>query len=138
MQGTNRVLADREATGIDNVKAVDVLGRIDGRDDRLAVDMVGQRQLDEDAVDRIVGVEAFDERDDFVLSDAIRQSVFEALHSRRDRRLALGADINLARWIVADEHDRKAGLAPCPRGKIRTANSATRSRRIKRRTPFRR
>ena len=46
-----RILADRELAGIVDVKAVDILGRIDRADHRFLVDLAGQRQLDEDAVD---------------------------------------------------------------------------------------
>ena len=44
--------AGREPPGIDDMEAVDILGRIDGVEDRLGIDLLRQRQLDEDAVDR--------------------------------------------------------------------------------------
>ena len=39
------------------------------------------------------------------------QPVLEALHARLDGRLALGADIDRGRRILADQHDREAGRA---------------------------
>lgn len=73
--------------------------------------MAGQRQLQQDAVDRIVGVELREQRLDLVLRRGRGQSIFEAFHARGDGRLALRPDIDRARRIVADQHDREAGRA---------------------------
>ena len=94
------------------MEAVDILVGVDRRDDPLLVDMVGQRQLDEDAVDRIVGVELVDQIDQLLLADRRIAAIFEALHPRLDRRLVLRSDIDLARRVLADEDDRKARRAP--------------------------
>ena len=50
-----------EQAGADRGQPVDVLGRGDRRDDRVLVDLVGQRQLHEDPVDVVVGVERCDQ-----------------------------------------------------------------------------
>ena len=59
--GRERGTAGLQAAGVDGMKAVDIfLGR-DGIEQRLGVDLRGQRQLDEDAVDVVAGVELGDE-----------------------------------------------------------------------------
>ncbi len=77
-------LADREPAGIVDVEAVDVLGRVDRGDHRLLVDLRRQRQLDEDAVDRVVGVEPRDQGEQLVLADvSAGRRVLEARHAGR-------------------------------------------------------
>ena len=49
-----------EPAQADGVDPVDVLGRIDPGNDFLGVVALGQGQLDEDAVDAVVGVQGFD------------------------------------------------------------------------------
>ena len=63
--------------GIDRVKAVDVLGRVDRRDHLLGVDLLGQRQLHQDAVHRRIGIELADQRQQFGLAHGLRQLVVE-------------------------------------------------------------
>ena len=69
--------------------------------------MAGQRKLEQDAVDRRIGVERCEQRLDLFLVRGRGQAMFETRHAGGDRRLALGADIDSARRIVADEHDRQ-------------------------------
>ena len=57
-----------EEAGVDRGQAVDVLAGIDRRDDAVGVDLVGKRELDEDAVDRIVEAEAGDQVEQLVLA----------------------------------------------------------------------
>ena len=57
------VVAEAEQPGVHRVDPVDVLGRIDRIDDRAQADRRGQRHLDDDAIDRRVGVEVADRRD---------------------------------------------------------------------------
>ena len=87
----------------------------------LLVDLLRQRQLHEDAVDRWVGVEPVDQRQQIGLAGVGGQAVLEALHPGLDRRLALVADIDLARRILADQHDRQARA----RGRSRRGSAAT-------------
>ena len=49
--------ATNQSPKIDGMKAVDIFGGIDGFEDAFGVHLFGQRELDEDAVDAIVGVE---------------------------------------------------------------------------------
>ena len=104
------------------MKAVNVLSRINSSDYRLIVDMRGQRQLHQYAVDRIIGVKPLNQRDQIALRNIIRQAVFEAFHPGFHGRLLFRSDINLACRIIADEHDRKTGLAAGCFGKTRHAS----------------
>ncbi len=60
--GHDALAAGRQQADIGQVKAVDILGRIDGGDDRVLVDLVGQGQLHQDAVHRRIGIELVDQR----------------------------------------------------------------------------
>ena len=53
--------AVREQAGVERRQPVDVLGRVDRADDRVGVDLVGDRQLDEDPVDLVVGAQPRDQ-----------------------------------------------------------------------------
>jgi hypothetical protein len=50
-------VAEHELTEVERMQAVDVLDWIDRADHARLVDVVGQRELDEETVDRLVGVE---------------------------------------------------------------------------------
>ncbi len=107
--GNEGLAAGPQAAGIDDVKAVDVLVRIDGIDHGIGIDLVGQGELDQDAVDAVVGVELFDQRQQLGLRGGVGQAVVEGLHAGLDDRLALVAHIDLARRVLADQHDGEAG-----------------------------
>ncbi len=92
-------------------EAIDILVGCDRRDHPGLVHVARKRKLDEDAVHRAVGIEARDQRDQLGLGCAGGQSVLEARHSGRERGLALGADIDLARRILTDQHYRQSGLS---------------------------
>ena len=63
MHGTSALpSAAPQPSDILGVKSVDVLAGIDGVDDALRVDVLRQRQLYQDAVDPVVGVEPGDQR----------------------------------------------------------------------------
>jgi hypothetical protein len=59
--GNEAGTAADEAAEIDGMKAVDVLGRIDGFEDALGVHLWRKRELDEDAVNVIIAVEILDD-----------------------------------------------------------------------------
>ena len=104
--------AQRQPAGADRGQAIDVLARVDPVDHRLLVEMVGKRQLDEDAVDRGIGVEPVDQRVQRLLGGIGGKQVLEALHAAGHGLLALVADIDLAGRILADQHHREPRLAP--------------------------
>ena len=94
------------------MEAVDVLVGVDRGDDLLLVDMLGQRQLHENAIDRGISVELLDHRQQIGLGRFGWQLVLEAVHARFHRALALGADIDLACRVLAHQHHGQASLAP--------------------------
>jgi len=102
----------RQPPGVDRVETVDVLFGVDAGDHRAFVDMLGQGQLNEDTVDRRIGVELRDQSEQLGLAGAGGQAMLEALHPRRNGRLALRADIDRRCRIVADQHHRQPGPAP--------------------------
>ena len=91
------------------MEAVDILVRVDGVDDGLFLDVIGQGQLHQDAVDRPVGIQFGDETEQVCLRRVDVQPVLETFHAAGDRLFRLVADIDLAGGILADQHDREAG-----------------------------
>ena len=113
MHGTNRGTPIASRPDVDRVEAVDVLQRVDPLDDRPLVDLRRQGKLDEDAVDRRVGVEPVDRRRAARpgwSSAGSRSDV--AVHPGGLAGVLLVADVDLAGRVVADEDDGQAGHDP--------------------------
>ncbi len=91
------------------MKAVDVFGGGDGVEEDFGVDLVGQRQLDEDAVDFVAGVEGGDEVEHGFSSDVLGRRDEVAVDAEFGAGLDLVADVNLRGGDVADEHGGEAG-----------------------------
>ena len=98
-----------EFCDVDGVEAVDVFGGVDGADDLGFVDVLGRGALDEDAVDGGVGVELFDEGDQFCLRRGGGEFVFDAVQAEVLALFVLGADIGAGGGVVTDEDDSEAG-----------------------------
>ena len=85
----------------------------------LAVDLLGQRQLHQDAVDVRIGVELGDELEQHLLGRVLGKLVLERLHADLDGLRGLVAHVDLACRILADEHHGEPGreavlrLEPC-------------------------
>lgn len=86
------------------MKAVDILGRIDRVDDRIGIDMRGQRQLHQNAVNRRVGIQLRDQRQQLHFGRFSGQLVLETRHAGWNGLNALVADINGAGQIVSYQH----------------------------------
>ena len=71
------------------MKAVDILGGVDALHHHVGVEMLRQRQLDEDAVHRGIGVQAIDKPQEFVRLGVGREPVLDALDPRLAAGLAL-------------------------------------------------
>ena len=85
------------------------LSGFDRVDDRAGIDVVGQRQLDEDAVNRDVGIadgQGFEQR---LLRRFGRQLDVGGGHTRLFRRFALVAYVDGAGGIVADQDNGQSG-----------------------------
>ena len=94
------------------MKSVDVLAWIDRIDDALRIDVLRQRQLHQNAVDIVVGIELGDQRQELGFAGGLRQVPLEARNAGRGRGFALGAHVHLACRIVAYEHGAKPGYDP--------------------------
>ena len=82
-----------------------ILVGIDPADDRKLIEMLGQWQLDKDAINRRVNIQTFDECDQIGLCGVGSQAMFKTEHSDFDGLLALAADIDGTCRIIADEHN---------------------------------
>jgi hypothetical protein len=90
------------------MKAVHVLVGKDAVGDGVGVKPLRQRELNENSIDGIVGVEAIQQPDEFGGSRTPIEPMQATANAHFRRGLFLVADINLARGIVADEHDIEA------------------------------
>ena len=114
---------------VQRVEAVDVLARIDGEEHAILADPRREGELDEDAVDGRVRVELGHEAEHLVLGGGRGEPVEPAAHADLVRHLLLVARVDLARGVVADEHDGEARRAPVRRRK-RATSAFTPSRTV--------
>ena len=101
-----------QAADVDHVKAVDVLVRVDRRPAPPgAVDLPGQGQLNQDAVDRRVGCSAeLDQVEKLALAGLHGQAMLEGVHAGfRAVWRRLVAHVDLAGRILADQDGGQAG-----------------------------
>ena len=117
--GHERGLSLREQPRIERMKAVHILHGVDGEHHAIGLDLLGQRQLHENAVDLLVGVELRDQLEQRILRGRARQAVLDGVHARLLGLARLVAHVNLARRVIAHEHDRKPGLQAMGRLKLR-------------------
>ena len=74
-------------------------------------DLIRERKLDEEAVDRVIAVQLDDGREHVVLRGVGRKLEVACLHSRLLRGLLLQVDIDVRRRIVANEDGGEADVA---------------------------
>ena len=91
------------------MESVYVFGRIDRQQDLLGVDVRGQRQLHQDAVDFVAAVQAGDEREQFFGSHAFGGRVLFAVEADFLGTLHLAAHVDLRRGVVPDQHHGEPG-----------------------------
>ena len=109
--GDERRPAQVEQAGVGGMESVDVLRRVERLDRHRLVEVLRQRRLDEDAVDRVVVVQLLDHRDQLLLRDVRRKPPVVGADPDLLRRLVLAADVDVRRGIVADEHGCEADVA---------------------------
>jgi len=98
-----------EAAGVDGMEAVNIfLGR-DGVEEGLGVNLLGQRKLDEDAVDVVAGVELGDEGEHLGGGDGVGRGDEVAEDAQFLAGFDFAADVNLRGGHVADEDGGEAG-----------------------------
>ena len=91
------------------MEAVHVLLGVDGVEHFLLVEVLGQRQLAEDAVDLGVFVELGDELHQVVLAGVLRQVVPLGVDAQLAAGLLLGAHVDLGGRVGPDEDGYQAG-----------------------------
>ena len=91
------------------MKAVDVLARVDALGHSLRIDLLRQRQLDQDPVHRRVGIQLVDQRQQLVFRRVGRQVVRKRQHVRGFGEFALVAHVDLRGRVFADQHDGEPG-----------------------------
>ena len=102
--GRERRPAGQQTACIHGMKAVDVLGGIDGVEQGLGIDLRGQRQLDQNAVDLVAPVELGDELEHLLGGDGGRRRDEVAIDAKLGAGLHLVADVDLRRGHVAHQH----------------------------------
>jgi len=121
--------ARRQPSGIERMKAVDVLVRVDGGDHVRCVDLLRQRHLHQNAMDGAIGIEPLHQRYQFVLARGRGKMKVERLHAGLDHCARLAADIGLARGFSPTRTTANPGLRPCApvRRRVSAATAARRS-----------
>ena len=89
---------------IDRVETVDILCRVNRRDHPLRLDRLGERQLHQDAVDPLIGIEPADQIEDRREIGIGRQAELEGRDPGLGAGAPLAADVDLAGRVVADQH----------------------------------
>nr|CUV15163.1 protein of unknown function [Ralstonia solanacearum] len=107
---TEQRRAGHQRAGVGDVEAVDILFGRDGLQHLVAVDVLGQRQLDQDAVDARVAVQRVDAAEQVGLGQVGRVAVEDGQEAVVFARLDLVAHVDLAGRVVADQDDGEAGL----------------------------
>jgi hypothetical protein len=110
--------ADREPPHILGVKPINVLQRIDCVDDFLCIYGFRQRELNQNAVNRWIGVEVLEDLEKFPFRARIGRLVQPARHTRGLTGPSLVADVNLARRMPSDKDDGEAGANSGVRKKL--------------------
>src|SRR3990167_2534243 len=99
-----------KATAVLGMETIDILQRVDGLEHAVLVDMVGQRQLNQDAVDCRVGVKPLDQLKQGGFARVGRQLVLDRANSGFLGAQHLVAYINLAGRVAAYQHHSQPWL----------------------------
>ena len=107
--GTKRSLPCTSSPDVGGVQAVHVLVGIERLYHRVDVDVVGQRELDEQTVDLVVLTKLAHLLDDLVLGRRAGHTHVARQHPGLRGRLLLAANIDRRGGVVAHEDDGEAG-----------------------------
>ena len=102
-------MADQQLAHILRMETIDILLRTNVPDDRVGIDVLGQRHLHEDAVHRGVTIQLLNERQQRRLGRISRQTNRSTRHARFARGLLLGAHVGRTGTIVANEDHCEPG-----------------------------
>jgi hypothetical protein len=103
-----RRTASLQSAGIDGMKSIHILGRVDGVEQSLGVDLGGKRQLNENAVDVVAVVEGVHQVQHVFGGDGIRRRDQVAEEAEIGAGLHLAADIDLRSRHIANQHGCQA------------------------------
>ena len=92
-------LAERQATGRHFGQSVDILVGVDLLDRRISIETLGQRQLQQDVIDALIGIQGCNQGLDIGLAGRIRQAVVHGDHANLLGLAHLVAHIDLARRV---------------------------------------
>ena len=101
--GDESFLAEDHASDVYRGEAVNILVGRDGVDDLLLVDMLGQRELDDETVNLVVVVEEVDDLEQFGFVDIFGKTIDGREESDLGAGFLFVGDIGLAGAVVADE-----------------------------------
>ena len=83
-----------EEAGVGGGEPVDVLGRVDQADELILVEVIGQRQLEQDAVHPLILVEGANQLRELLRRDVAARLVVERLDADLGRVLTLHTDVH--------------------------------------------
>ncbi len=94
--------------GIGDGEAIHILRRGNGGDDRIRIQVLGQRELHQNAMHGGVIVEILNNGEQFRLGSLAGELVLEGGHAGLNRGSGLVADVDFGRRIVPDQNHGKA------------------------------
>ena len=94
------------------MEAVDVFFRRDGQQNFLGVNLRGQGQLHQNAVDLIAAVQIVDQRQQLAGSDIVSGRVLLAVDAKLLAGFHLVANVDFGSWIVTGKHHGQSGTKP--------------------------
>src|SRR5262249_49736312 len=100
-----------EEADIAGVEAIDVFFGRDSEEDALRVDLLRQRELDEDAVDFGAGVELAYQREELFGGDGSGRADGLVVNAEFVRGFGFAANVDLRCRVIADENDAQTGWA---------------------------
>jgi hypothetical protein len=109
VQGANAGLPACRRPALDGMKAVHILGGRNGIQKRFGIDLLWQRQLDQDAVDVVAVVETCYQVEHVFGGDGVGRGDEVAEDAELGAGLHLAADVNLRCGVMAHQHSRQAG-----------------------------
>ena len=109
--GDRRVASLRQEPGVQRVQAVGVLLRPEDAQELVRAHLLRDRELDQDAVHRVVGVEGLEPGLHLGVAGGLGEVVLGGMEADLGRGLLLAGDVDLARGILAHPDDRQSGHA---------------------------
>ena len=103
MQATRFGASGDEAADVEGMEAVDIFGGVDRFEDFLCVNLCGERELDEDAVDVVAAIQIFDDGEQFAGADCGGRGDVEAGEAEFFAGGDFAGDVDFGGGIFTDE-----------------------------------